>query len=127
MTATMHPTASTTLAAVLDGWKAAIDDGRPDRVARRFTADALFQGLHPEHSTGRQGISDYYASQPDGMTADYDLLDVRQPADSVIVGYAIAVFSFLDGRVRRVHLTVVLEQQDGEWLISHYHVSPIAD
>ena len=56
------------LTGVLSRWKAAVDAHDPERVASCFTEDAIFQGLHP-YSVGRQGIAEYYGSQPLGMTA----------------------------------------------------------
>ena len=64
---------------VLDRWKVSIDAQQPERVAEVFTEDAIFQGLHP-YSVGRQGVIDYYASQPPGMTVNYRILEGRQPA-----------------------------------------------
>lgn len=42
---------------VLDQWKATVDAHAPERVASRFTENAIFQGLHP-YSVGRKGIAD---------------------------------------------------------------------
>jgi uncharacterized protein (TIGR02246 family) len=114
------------LTLVLDGWKAGIANRQPDKVASHFTTGTLFQGFRPEHSVGRQGVADYYASQPQGLTANYKTLDVRQPAPGVIVGYVSVDFGFRDKPTIRVHLTVVLERSDAAWLISHYHVSKVA-
>ena len=58
----------TVLREVLDRWKSAVDAHEPQRVAAGFTENAIFQGLHP-YSVGRQGIADYYASQPLGMAS----------------------------------------------------------
>jgi uncharacterized protein (TIGR02246 family) len=110
---------------VLDGWKAAIDNHEPEKVAGFFTHDALFQGFRPAHSIGRQGVTEYYASQPLGLTADYRILDAQQLADDVIVAYQSVDFGFTDRATIPVHLTVVLRNVAGNWLISHYHVSKI--
>lgn len=110
---------------VLEGWKDAIDQHDPERVATHFTEDALFQGLRPTHSLGRQGVIDYYASQPIGLTADYRILDTtRLGADAILV-YLSVDFGFADRPTLPVHLTVVLRQVAGAWLISHYHVSKV--
>ncbi len=114
------------LTQVLDGWKYGIDSRQPDEVASHFTTDALFQGFRPEHSIGRQGVADYYASQSQGLSATYTTLDVRQVAPGVIVGYVSVDFSFPDKPTIRVHLTVVLERPEDTWLVSHYHVSKVA-
>jgi hypothetical protein len=61
---------------VMDRWKSGIDGGQPQRVANVFAEDAVFQGLRP-YSVGRQGVIDYYASQPRGMTVTYRILETR--------------------------------------------------
>ena len=76
----------TILRSVLDGWKAAFDAHNPQQAAAIFTDDAIFQGLHP-YTVGPQGIADYYASLPRGMTATYRILETRRPADNLILGY----------------------------------------
>lgn len=67
---TTTPAAVEILRGVLDPWKAAIDAHDPEGIAELFTEDAVFQGLHP-YTVGRQGVADYYASQPLGLTAEY--------------------------------------------------------
>ena len=52
-----------------------MDAHQPADVATLFTADAIFQGLHP-YTVGPQGVADYYASLPLGMTATYRILAV---------------------------------------------------
>ncbi|MFJ4190851.1 nuclear transport factor 2 family protein [Kitasatospora sp. NPDC089509] len=107
---------------VLDGWKAAVDAHQPDRVAARFTEDAVFQGLHP-YSVGRAGVAAYYASQPLGMTADYRILETRRPADDVLLGYLDVDFAFTDRPTLGVKLGVLLQRTDEGWAIAHYQVS----
>ena len=85
----------TILRSVLDEWKAAVDAHDPQRVAAAFTNDAIFQGLHP-YTVGPQGVADYYASQPLGMTATYRILETRRPADNLILGYLSIDFTFTD-------------------------------
>jgi uncharacterized protein (TIGR02246 family) len=114
-----------TVRAVLDGWKAGIDNHEPEEVASFFTDDALFQGFRPTHSVGHEGVAEYYASQPLGLTADYRILDARQLADDTVVGYLGVDFGFADRPTLPVHLTVILRKAAGTWLISHYHVSKI--
>lgn len=107
---------------VLDRWKAAVDAHEPGRAASHFTEDAIFQGLHP-YSVGRQGITEYYASQPLGMTAKYRILETRHPADDLVLGYLSVDFSFTDRPTIAVNLTVLLQRTEHGWYISHYHVS----
>jgi ketosteroid isomerase-like protein len=86
------------LRGVLDRWKAAVDAHEPQRVASYFTKDAIFQGLHP-YSVGRQGVADYYDSQPFGMTTGHRILETRQPADDLCSAGGALSDWLLNGRV----------------------------
>ncbi|MQY37423.1 hypothetical protein SRB17_54270 [Streptomyces sp. RB17] len=110
------------LTRVLDRWKAAVDAHQPGRVAALFTEDAVFQGLHP-YSVGRQGVADYYDSQPLGMTAAYRILETRRHADDLVLGYLAVEFSFTDRPPLDVKLSVLVSRTGGDWAISHYQVS----
>jgi len=112
------------LRGVLDEWKAAVDAHQPERVASNFTEDAIFQGLHP-YSVGRQGIADYYASQPIGMAADYRILETRRPADGLVLGYLSVDFSFTDRPTLTLYLSLLVTRTEGGWYISHYQVSKL--
>ncbi|MFB7664891.1 YybH family protein [Kitasatospora sp. NPDC056138] len=110
------------LRGVLDRWKAAVDAHEPQLVASHFTEDAIFQGLHP-YSVGRQGVADYYESQPLGMTAEYRILETRRPAADLVLGYLGVDFSFTDRPTLGVCLGVLLRRAEDGWYISHYQVS----
>jgi SnoaL-like domain len=110
------------LRGVLDQWKAAVDAHQPQQVASYFTEDAIFQGLHP-YSVGRQGVADYYASQPLGLTAAYRVLETRRPAEGLVLGYLSVAFSFADRPTLNVYLSVLLTHAQDGWRISHYQVS----
>lgn len=112
------------LRGVLDEWKAAVDAHQPERVASNFTEDAIFQGLHP-YSVGRQGIADYYASQPIGMAADYRILETRRPADGLVLGYLSVDFSFTDRPTLTLYLSLLVTRTEDGWYISHYQVSKL--
>jgi|SRR4030081_513067 uncharacterized protein (TIGR02246 family) len=107
---------------VLDRWKAGVDNHEPDRVASLFTEDAIFQGLHP-YSVGRQGVADYYESQPAGLSAAYHVLESRRLSEDIVLGYLTVDFSFTDRPTISVNLLVLLKRSEGDWLISHYQVS----
>ncbi|WP_224281750.1 SgcJ/EcaC family oxidoreductase [Streptomyces sp. LS1784] len=107
---------------VLDRWKAAVDQHRPDRVAALFTEDAVFQGLHP-YSVGRAGVAAYYESQPLGMTAEYRVLETRRPTEGLLLGYLATEFAFTDRPTLTVNLGVLLKRSDDGWAIAHYQVS----
>jgi uncharacterized protein (TIGR02246 family) len=110
------------LRGVLDQWKAAVDAHEPHRVAALFTEDAIFQGLHP-YSVGRRGVADYYDAQPNGMAAGYRILESRQLADDLVLGYQRVDFSFVDRPTLNVYLGVVVKRVDDGWFITHYQVS----
>ena len=112
------------LTSVLDQWKSAIDDHDPERVAALFTKDAVFQGLHP-YGVGRDTVTDYYASQPLGLSAQYRILETRELSDDLLLGYLTVDFSFTDRPTLTVWLGVVLRRTDEGWLIAHYQVSQL--
>jgi hypothetical protein len=110
------------LRGVLDQWKAAVDTHRPQQVASYFTENAIFQGLRP-YSVGRQGVAAYYASQPLGLTAAYQILETRRLAEGLVLGYLSVAFSFADRPTLDVYLSVLLTHAEDGWQISHYQVS----
>ncbi|MFF4148173.1 YybH family protein [Streptomyces sp. NPDC001698] len=112
------------LCGVMDRWKSAVDAHEPQQVASCFTEDAVFQGLRP-YAVGRQGVAEYYDSQPIGLTADYQVLETRQLAGDVLLGYMGVDFSFTDRATIRVTLGVVLRRIADEWFIAHYQVSKL--
>lgn len=110
------------LRGVLDQWKAGVDAHQPRQVASCFTEEAIFQGLRP-YSVGRQGVADYYASQPIGLAAAYRILETRRPAKDLVLGYLSVAFSFADRPTVNVYLSVLLTGAQDGWYISHYQVS----
>lgn len=110
------------LRGVMDRWKAAIDAQRPDEVAAVFTADTVFQGLHP-YSVGREGVAAYYASQTPGMTVEYQILETRTPAEGLVLGYLSADFAFPDRPSVGINLGVVVRREDDDWRIAFYQAS----
>ncbi|WP_246595049.1 SDR family oxidoreductase [Actinoplanes auranticolor] len=83
----------------------------------------VFQGVHP-YTIGRAGVTEYYAGQPAGMTVAYRILQTRELADDVVLGWVAAEFSLVDRPPIAVNLTVVARRAGGAWRIAHYHVSP---
>jgi uncharacterized protein (TIGR02246 family) len=113
---------SDALTDALDRWKAGIDAHEPERVSEVFTEDAIFQGLRP-YSVGRQGVIDYYASQPVGMTVQYQILQTRRLAADQVLGYVHADFTFQDGHIVSVFLGVLLKHTEDAWSIAYYQAS----
>jgi uncharacterized protein (TIGR02246 family) len=114
------------VADVLDRWKAAIEAHQPQQVAALFTEDAIFQGLRP-YGVGRQAIADYYDAQPHGLAPTYRILETREPAEGVVLGYAGVDFAFTDRSTIPVLLGVLLTRAGDGWLIAHYQASPLPD
>jgi uncharacterized protein (TIGR02246 family) len=108
----------------LDRWKAGIDDQQPERVAQVFTEDAIFQGLRP-YSVGRQGVTNYYASQSPGMTVDYQILQTRRLAADQVLGYVHADFAFPDRPTVSVFLGVLVKHTEDGWSIAYYQASKL--
>jgi uncharacterized protein (TIGR02246 family) len=107
---------------VLDQWKSGIEDHDPSRVAALFTKDAIFQGLHP-YGVGRDAVAEYYDSQPLGLSPQYEILETRELADDLLLGYLTVDFTFTDRPTLSVWLGVLLRRTDEGWLIAHYQVS----
>ncbi|MFI6267155.1 YybH family protein [Micromonospora sp. NPDC051006] len=118
----MSDAESQILRTVLDRWRSAVDAHEPDRVASYFTDDAIFQGLHP-YAVGPAGVAEYYAGQPIGLTATYDIRETRRLGDDLVLGYLRVEFAFTDRPVLPVYLSVIVRRVDDAWLISHYQVS----
>jgi len=114
------------LRSVLDEWKSGVDAHEPQRVAAVFTDDAIFQGLHP-YSVDRQGVYDYYDSQPRGLTVVYRINETRRPADDVVLGYLRADFSRPDGTVIPLNLGVLVTRGEDGWRIAFYQVSAVPE
>lgn len=112
------------LADVLASWKTGVDAHLPADVAKLFTDDAIFQGLHP-YGVGPEAVAEYYALQPLGMVADYEVLETRSPADGLVLGYMIVTFTFPDRASIEVNLSLLLTREGGDWKISHYQVSKV--
>jgi uncharacterized protein (TIGR02246 family) len=109
----------------LQRWKAGIDAHEPERVSEVFTEDAIFQGLRP-YSVGRQGVIDYYARQPVGLTVDYEILQTRRLAPDQVLGYVHADFDYPDGRLVSVFLGVLVTHNGDGWSIAYYQASKLS-
>ncbi|MGW5662522.1 YybH family protein [Streptomyces sp. NPDC003758] len=112
------------LRGVMDRWKSGVDAHEPQRIASYFTEDAIFQGLHP-YGVGRRAVAEYYDSQPIGLTAEYSVLETRQVAEDVVLGYLGVDFSFTDRPTIKVTLSVLIRRTADGWSISHYQVTKL--
>ncbi|MCK2221819.1 SgcJ/EcaC family oxidoreductase [Actinomadura sp. ATCC 31491] len=107
---------------VLDRWRAGLAAHEPQQVAALFTEDAIFQGLRP-YSVGRDGVAAYYDAQPPGLAAAYRVLEIKEPADDLVLGYLAVDFTFTDRPALHVNLGVLLRRTAEGWRIAHYQVS----
>jgi len=110
------------ISGVMDRWKARVDGHEPDQVAACFTEDAIFQGMRP-YTVGRQGVAEYYASQPTGMKAAYKILESRRLAEGLVLGYLGVDFSYTDRPTLGVRLSVLATRTADGWRLAHYQVS----
>ena len=58
-----------------------------------------------------------------GMTAAYRILETREPADGLVLGYLAVDFSFTDRPTLNVKLSVLLKRTRDGWYVGHYQVS----
>jgi uncharacterized protein (TIGR02246 family) len=119
------PAGAADITPVLDRWKQGIANADLDAIAQVFTDDALFQGLHPSFSRGRDGVKDYYGSQAPGLTVEYEILHQRQLSADTVIAYLQADFRLGSGAELPTHITTVLSRGADGWRIGHYHVSRI--
>ena len=109
---------------VLGRWKTAFDGHRTDVMAGLFTPNALFQNFGPKVISGREAIRGYYVLVPDDRSADFTILHAYTIGGRMVGGFADVTFSNPAGWEAQVHLSLVLEIENGQWSIRQYHVSP---
>jgi uncharacterized protein (TIGR02246 family) len=110
---------------LLSRWKLAFDGHDNCGMAKLFTTDAVFQGFGPTVISGQGNIREYYEAVPDNRTADVKLVHVYSIGEEVAGGFADVTFSDRAGWEVAVHLSLVLQFVDGDWLIRQYHVSEV--
>jgi uncharacterized protein (TIGR02246 family) len=111
---------------VLDRWKAAFDGHQVDAMADLFTTEALFQGFGPEVVSGRDAVRAYYTAVPADRTADITALTTYTIGEQVAGGFADVTFQDPTGWEAPVHLSLVLQREEGAWRIRQYHVSRVS-
>jgi hypothetical protein len=94
-------------------------------VASLFTSEALFQGFGPTVISGREAIGGYYEAVPHNRNADLTILHDYTIGEKVADGFADVTFSDSAGWEAAVHLSLVLQVDNGNWLIRQYHVSQV--
>ena len=74
-------------------------------------------------AVGRQGVIDYYANQPRGMTATYRILETHRSTEGLVIGYVSADFAFADRPTVSVNIGVVVTDGVDGWRILQYQAS----
>lgn len=110
---------------VVSRWKTAFDRHQTDVMASLFTADALFQGFGPTVISGREAVRAYYDAVPDDRIADVTILHTYTIGEDMAGGFADVTFSDPAGWEAAVHLSLVLQHVEGNWLVRQYHVSQV--
>jgi uncharacterized protein (TIGR02246 family) len=110
---------------LLGRWKVAFDGHKTGVMASLFTTDAVFLGFGPAVISGREVIRGYFEAVPDNRSADVAILHVYAIGEEVAGGFADVTFSDSAGWEVAVHLSLVLQFVDGDWLIRQYHVSQV--
>lgn len=119
------PAAARVLAESLADWKLAFDRHRPEDMEGLFSSDALFQGLSPALLVGRKEIFAYYDVLPPGITATFRIVQARHLAQHVVCGFAAVHFTYPDGAIVPVQLSLVLRREGQTWSIAQYHASTL--
>jgi len=118
------------IAALFDGWNAALKSGDPEKVADRYAKDAvLLPTASPQIRTDRAQIVDYFehflANKPQGkkIRTIVNVLDSNSAIDA-----GLYVFTLTDPKtgVKRdveARYTYEYEKRGGKWLIVNHHSS----
>ncbi len=121
----MSDTVPAQVSDTFERWQSGIAAFDLDKIASAFTEDALFQGLRPNYTLGHDGVRDYYSHIGAGLSVDNHIRETTQLGPDAVLTYSTADFTHADGTTTNTHLTVVLRRADGQWLMSHYHVSRV--
>ena len=113
------------LQSLLERWSQAASPWDASALGACYTVDAALHGGRPGHSLGRQAITAYFASY-DGVIRSGAVTALDQ---EVAQGHVCMAFVLGDGRetVSVLRSTLVLREQDGEWLIWRHHFSPVPE
>jgi uncharacterized protein (TIGR02246 family) len=110
---------------ILSRWKRVFDGHETEVMAGLFTSNAVFQGFGPTVISGREAIHEYYDAVPDDRSAEVTILHTYTIGEQIAGGFADVTFSDPAGWEAKVHLSLVLQNASGKWLIRQYHVSQV--
>ncbi|WP_405931607.1 SgcJ/EcaC family oxidoreductase [Streptomyces sp. NBC_00827] len=118
------------IAALFDGWNAALATGDAETVADRYASDAvLLPTVSPEIRTDRAGIVDYFehflANKPQGkkIRTVVNVLDSNSAIDAGLYEFTLTDPETGEKREVEARYTYEYEKRGGQWLIVNHHSS----
>ena len=118
------------IAALFDGWNAALRTGDADTVADRYAKDAvLLPTVSNKIRTDRAGIVDYFEHFLENKPAGHKIRTVVNVLDSdSAIDTGVYAFTLTDPRtgekrVVEARYTYAYEKRDGRWKIVNHHSS----
>ncbi|MBK3567256.1 SgcJ/EcaC family oxidoreductase [Streptomyces sp. MBT62] len=118
------------IAALFDGWNAALKTGDPEKVADRYAPDAvLLPTVSNKIRTDRAEIVDYFEhflpNKPVGKKVEtiVNVLDSNSAIDTGIYEFTLTDPKTGDKRVVEARYTYEYEKRAGKWLIVNHHSS----
>ncbi|MGH1554747.1 SgcJ/EcaC family oxidoreductase [Streptomyces sp. L7] len=118
------------IAALFDGWNAALKTGDPEKVANRYASDAvLLPTVSNKIRTDRAEIVDYFEhflpNKPVGKKVEtiVNVLDSNSAIDTGIYEFTLTDPDTGAKRVVEARYTYEYEKRGGKWLIVNHHSS----
>ncbi|MFE2419734.1 SgcJ/EcaC family oxidoreductase [Streptomyces hokutonensis] len=118
------------IAALFDGWNAALKTGDPEKVANRYASDAvLLPTVSNKIRTDRAEIVDYFEhflpNKPVGKKVEtiVNVLDSNSAIDTGIYEFTLTDPNTGEKRVVEARYTYEYEKRGGKWLIVNHHSS----
>ncbi|KUO08046.1 SgcJ/EcaC family oxidoreductase [Streptomyces sp. DSM 15324] len=131
---TTHKPSKKQIAALFDGWNAALRTGDPEKVANRYAKDAvLLPTLSNKVRTDRAGIVDYMEhflrNKPVGKKVEthINVLDGNSALDSGVYEFTLTDPATGKKRAVEARYTYEYEKRGGKWLIVNHHSSAMPE
>ena len=122
------------IAALFDGWNAALRTGDPQKVADRYAKDAvLLPTLSNKVRSDRAGIVDYMEhfleNKPVGKKIEthINVLDHNSALDAGVYQFTLTDHETGKKRVVKARYTYEYEKRGGTWLIVNHHSSAMPE